>query len=111
MIDLVCHILSGEDYIKPVAQLDKVSDAKNLLDFLLEMLQFDVPFSNQNSSMAVDMVQRGRQVMLEVFSKMHIVPSFKNMPYDPDDYALPLLLYILKDSKDIKVCHLRPAIY
>lgn len=109
MIDLVHHILSGEDYITSVAQLDKVSDAKKLLDFLLTMLEFGVPFSNQNSSMAGDMVQRGRQFMLEVFSKMHIVPSL-NVPYDLDSYALPLLLYILKHSKCIKVHHFRPAL-
>jgi hypothetical protein len=106
MTDLLCHILSREDYINPVAQLDQASDAKNLLDFLLTILEYDVPFSNRRSSI-VDMNWRGRQFMLEVFAKMHNIPSL-NTPYDAGSYALPLLLYILKDRE---VCHFRFATY
>ncbi|KAF8339466.1 kinase-like domain-containing protein [Amanita rubescens] len=47
--DLWYHILSREDYINTVAQLDRASDAENLLDFLLAMLEYDL-ILNQHSS-------------------------------------------------------------
>ena len=92
-IDLIRLILSKEDYINTVAQLNQVSDAINLLDFLLAMLLDDFPFSDST------MNWRGRRFMLEVFSKTDMIIPSLNMPYaDPDSYALPLLLYILKHA-------------
>jgi hypothetical protein len=111
MISLFCHILSQEDYINLVAQLDNISDAKNLLNFLLWLLWFDdMSFlSNHSDSSTVDMNWRGRQFMCEVFSKMQTMPSLNGMSimsYDPDSHAFLLLLYILKDSfAKVKVRH------
>jgi hypothetical protein len=74
------HILSREDYINPVAQLDKVSDVENMLNFLLQMLWFNIPFSDHDdSSTVLDMNWRGRQFMLEVFSKMHYCAIIKHV--------------------------------
>ena len=102
MVDLLDHILSTEDYINNVAQLDNVSDANNLLDFSLTVLENFFPFSDRHSSRAQ---KDPRRFMLEVFSKMHNVPSL-NIPYNPDNYALPLLLYIFTHSDlNLKVRH------
>ena len=95
-IDLIRLILSKEDYINAVAQLNQVSDATNLLHFLLVMLVDDFPFSDQKDSSTINW--RGRRFMLEVFSKTDMITPSLNMPHDPDSYALPLLLYILKHS-------------
>ncbi|KAF8325731.1 kinase-like domain-containing protein [Amanita rubescens] len=93
-VDLMREILSREDYINLAAQLDHSSSAKNLLDFALHTLRHGSYLSKTGISIT-DMMQRARQFMLEVISKMHLVPR-SNTPLDPDRYTLPLLLYILK---------------
>ena len=102
ILDLFGHILSTEDYINTMAQLDKVSDAEGLLDFFLTVLGRRFPFSDWHSWAKVGHKNQSR-FMLEVFSKMHMVPSL-NVAHDPDNYTLPLLLYILR-RYDLMVRH------
>jgi hypothetical protein len=92
-------ILSRENYINLAAQLDDVSDAENLLDFIRNWLQ-NHPLSNQDDLDTPDMNRRARQFMLAVISTMHDVP-LPNIPYDPDDtdYMIRLLLSILSSKK------------
>lgn len=87
-------ILSREDYINCAAQLVHSSDAKNLLDFTLHTLRHGSYLSKMGPSIT-EMMQRARQFMLEVISKIHAVP-LSNAPHDPDCYTLPLLLHTLK---------------
>jgi hypothetical protein len=87
------EILSREDYISLAARLDHSSDAKNILDFTLQMLRHDTYLSKKEPSIT-GMMRRARRFMLEVISKIRAVPGF-NTPNDPDRYTLPLLLYIL----------------
>ncbi len=92
------EILSRENYITLAAQLDDVSDAENLLDFIRQWLH---SLSNQDLA-TVDMNRRARRFMLAVISRMHDVP-LSNIPYDPDSYTFPLLLAILRNKK---VCNI-----
>src|SRR6266550_341897 len=88
------EILSRENYITLAAQLDDVSDAENLLDFIRQWLH---SLSNQDLA-TVDMNRRARRFMLAVISRMHDVP-LSNIPYDPDSYTFPLLLTILSNKE------------
>ncbi|KAF8344367.1 hypothetical protein F5887DRAFT_918167 [Amanita rubescens] len=106
MTELLRCILSREDYIDHVlAQLHKVSDAKDLLDFLqislpiIDYVDDDYSVSEEYlSQQGSDMNLRGRRLTLAVFSKMHIVPSSNTLD-DPDKYIIPLLLYTVKNSE------------
>ncbi|KAF8332884.1 kinase-like domain-containing protein [Amanita rubescens] len=94
-VDLMREILSREDYISLAARLDHSSDAKNLLDFMLQML--DSYLSKEEPPMA-GMMGRVRRLMLEVISKIRTVAG-SSTPHDPNGYTLPLLLYILNYVK------------
>ena len=108
-VDLLGHILSTEDYINAVARLDNASNAKDLLDFLLMVLEHRFTVSDRYSSRVV-LFKHHRRFMLEVFSRMRMVPSL-NVPHDPNSYTLPLLLYMLR-HRDLKVRHSTgPAMY
>lgn len=89
------EILSRENYIDLAVQLNCVSDAQNLLDFRQQWLYSSL--SNQDP-VIMDMNRRARRFMLAVISRIHDVP-LSNIPYDPDDYMLPLLVSILSRNK------------
>jgi hypothetical protein len=91
------EILSRENYINLAARLDDV-DAENLLDFIRNWLQ-NYPLSNQDDLGTLDVNRRARQFMSAVISTMHDVPLSSNIPYDPDNYTIPLLLSILNVKK------------
>ena len=95
--NLVNDILSTENYMNFVVQLDDVSDAKNLLDFTWQWL-----YSLSNRGLAtVDMDRRASRFMLAIISRMYDVPLF-NIPYDPDSYAFPLLLTVLAHKLKVR---------
>lgn len=88
-------ILSGENYIDLAVQLNNDWDAENLLKFRRQWLYSLL--SNQDPAI-VDMNRRARRFMLAVISRMHDVP-LSNIPYDPDDYMLALLVSIRSRKK------------
>ena len=66
-------LFSREDYVSFAAQLNDVSDAKNLLDLLLHLLQDGRRLTNQNGT--VDIKRRGRRFIMKVITKMPIIPE------------------------------------
>jgi hypothetical protein len=96
MVDLMREILSKDDYMNLTVQLNHPSDARNLLDFMLDII-CDPRVSNQDFA-TIDVTRRARQLMLEAFSKMHVIspPVIAN---DLDAYMFPFLLYLLNNGK------------
>lgn len=41
-VNLICKLLSGEDYISVAEQLSQDSDVENLVDFMLHLLRDDL---------------------------------------------------------------------
>ncbi|KAF8339468.1 hypothetical protein F5887DRAFT_459142 [Amanita rubescens] len=95
-VNLMKEILSKNNYIYLVAQLDHVSDAENLLNLIRHWLQNHSLLNHDPAN--VDMNRRARRLMLAVISRIHDVPP-SNIPHDPDDYLFPLLLGILSNLK------------
>ena len=76
-IDLMCNLLSREDYVSFAARVTDVSDAKNLLDFILHLLH-DSRLTNFLNGI-VDVKQRGRRFMLKVIKRMPVLPESLNV--------------------------------
>lgn len=89
------EILSTDNYITLVTlRINQVSDAKNLLDFMLRY--YSLP---NHDSATIDLNRRARRCMLAVVSKTHGETS-SNVPYnDPHSNMLPLVLYILNNKE------------
>jgi hypothetical protein len=87
--NLIHVILSWEDYMDFVAQVDYTTpaDAKNLLDFVLGAELSDGFEGN------ADVTQRARLFLLKIMSKTYIEP-LPNQD-DLENYCFPLLLYSL----------------
>ena len=71
IIDLVCRILSREDYLSVAEQLSQPPDVQNLLDFLLHLLR-DRRLSNSDPT--IDNNERARRLMFKLNSKMPVIP-------------------------------------
>lgn len=71
--DLMCKLLSGEDYLNRATQLDdtQAADSQNLLDFIFHMLRFRL-LLNQDES--VDFNRRARRFMFKIITKTSIIP-------------------------------------
>ena len=73
MIDLMCNILSQEDYVDLVARIDGPSNATRLVNFILDML-LNHRISSQGSTTTGHIMQRARRFMLKIISKTPIIP-------------------------------------
>jgi hypothetical protein len=92
----VSEILFREDYIILASQVNQFSDAMNLLKFIMDTCGcYSLP--NRDSAMQ----QRAGQFMSAVISKMCSEPP-PNMPYDPENSSLSLLLYILSHHSPVR---------
>ncbi|KAF8325732.1 kinase-like domain-containing protein [Amanita rubescens] len=69
--DLMCKLLSGEDYLSSAAKLNRTADSQNLLDFMLHMLRYRL-LPNQDES--VDFNQRARRFMFKIIAKKPVTP-------------------------------------
>jgi hypothetical protein len=65
-------LFSREDYVSFAAQLNDVSDAKNLLDFILDLFH-DGRITNLSGT--VDIKRRGRRFMLKVITRTPVIPE------------------------------------
>ncbi len=82
-------ILSQEDYLDIVAQLDHtITDAKSLLDLILDRLFYCWQYPD-----AKFMIQQKKLFLLKLMSKTYVEPP-PNLD-DLDNYYFPLLLHIL----------------
>jgi hypothetical protein len=75
-IDLMCKLFSMEDYVSLAARLTDVSDAKNILDFMLHLLH-DSRLTTLDG--IVDVKRRGRRFMLKVITKTPVLPESLNV--------------------------------
>ena len=73
----MCKLFSRDDYHSFAAQLADASDAKNMLDFILQVLRDR--HLKQNLDEAVDIKRRGRRFMLKVIKKMPVLPESLNV--------------------------------
>lgn len=95
-INLMTEILSREDHVTLVAQVEQASNAKNLLDFIPHMLHH---YSGSSSHASFTMNTRAKQFMLGVIEEMHGEPPSK-VPYDNSrSNTLLLLLYVLNNKE------------
>ena len=81
-------IISQEDYIHLVTQIDNPSDAGELLDLILNML-LNHHILSQDSTMPDISARRARRFMLKIISKIPIIPpslivTGVNIPVDRD---------------------------
>ena len=65
-------LLSREDYVSVIGDLNQASDAQNLLDFMLYLLR-DHRLLNQDPT-GVNINQRARRFMIKVISKIPVIP-------------------------------------
>ena len=94
---LIHEILSQKDIDIMALQLERTTDATNLLDFVLRFIFFRDKFDNP------DITQRARLFLSKIMSKTRI--ELQPNPDDPENYSFPLLLYILNYySDDSWVC-------
>ena len=66
--DLMCKLLSGQDYLNRATQLDLTSDSQNLLDFILHILRYRL-LPNQD-----DFNRRARRFMFKIITKTPVIP-------------------------------------
>ena len=71
-INLICKLLSSEDYVSIAGQLNQDSDVKNLLDFMLHLLR-DNLLPDLDESMGLK--RRARRLMLKIISRIPVIPS------------------------------------
>jgi len=71
-INLVCKLLSSEDYVSVAEQLSQDSDVKNLLDFMLYLLR-DGLLPNLDETMGIK--RRARRLMFKIISRIPAIPS------------------------------------
>ncbi|KAF8351953.1 WD40-repeat-containing domain protein [Amanita rubescens] len=71
-VDLLCKLLSKEDYVSIAGQLEHASDAKNLLDLMLRSLH-ERYLSSPDAT--IDVNQRARRLMIKIISKMPVMPN------------------------------------
>ena len=71
--DLVCKLLSAEDYLSSAAWLDHASDSGNLLDFILHVLRYCLLPNHEDES--VDLHWRARRFMSKIISNTPVIPS------------------------------------
>lgn len=71
IIDLVCRILSREDYLGVAEQLNQASDVQNLMDLLLHLLR---DHFLSNSDPTIDINGRARRLMFKLNSKIPVIP-------------------------------------
>ena len=69
----MCKLLARDDYHSFAAQLADASDAKNILDLILQVLRDH--HSGQNLDETVDIKRRGRRFMLKVITKTPVLPE------------------------------------
>ncbi|KAF8344542.1 kinase-like domain-containing protein, partial [Amanita rubescens] len=70
--DLMCKLLSGEDYLSGAGKIDRISDSQILLDFILHMLRYRLLPNYQDES--VDFHGRGRRFIFKIISKTPVIP-------------------------------------
>ena len=73
----MCKLFSGEDYASFAAQLTEASDAKNMLDFILQVLRDH--HLKRNLDKTVDIKWRGRRFMFKVIEKTPVLPESLNV--------------------------------
>ena len=71
-INLICKLLSSEDYVSVAEQLSQDSDVKNLLDFMFHLLRDDLL---PNLDETVDIKRRARRLMFKITSRIPVIPS------------------------------------
>jgi hypothetical protein len=71
-IDLICKLLSSEDYVDVAEQLSQDSDVKNLLDFMLHLLR-DGLLPNLDENIGIK--RRARRLMFKIISRIPVIPS------------------------------------
>ena len=67
-INLICKLLSSEDYVDVAEQLNQAEDVKNLLDFLLHLIR-GLP----GETMGIK--RRARRLMFKIISRTPVIPS------------------------------------
>ena len=72
-VNLICKLLSGEDYISVAEQLSQDSDVENLVDFMLHLLRDDL-LSNLDETMGNDIKRRARRLMFKIISRTPVIP-------------------------------------
>lgn len=68
-------LFSRDDYNSFAAQLTDISDAKDLLDFMLHILHLFHNLRLTNLDGTVDIKWRARRFMLNVITKMPVIPE------------------------------------
>ena len=70
-------LFSSEDYINFAAQVTDVSDAKNLLDFMLHLALHDRRFelTDPDDFETVNIKRQARRFMLKVITKIPVIPE------------------------------------
>ena len=76
-MDLMRKLFSRDDYHSLATQLADTSDAKNMLDFILQVLRDH--HLEQNLDETVDIKRRGRRFMLKVIKKTPVLPDSLNV--------------------------------
>jgi hypothetical protein len=71
-INLICKLLSSEDYVSVAEQLSQDSDVKNLVDFVLHLLR-DGLLPDLDETM--DIKRRARRLMFKIISRIPVIPS------------------------------------
>ena len=71
-VDLLCKLLSKKDYHSIAGQLKHASDVKNLLDFMLHLLD-ERCLSSRDAT--IDLNRRARRLMIKIISMMPVMPS------------------------------------
>jgi len=87
-INLICNLLSNEDYVSVAEQLSQDSDVKNLVDFMFRLLR-DGLLPNLDETLDINFKRRARRLMFKIISRTPVIPSSLmvtgvNMPEERD---------------------------
>jgi hypothetical protein len=70
-INLICNLLSSEDYVSIAEQLSQDSDVKNLVDFMLHLLR-DGCLPNLDETLGIK--PRARRLMFKIITRIPVIP-------------------------------------